>query len=346
MPIPRPPHQDAWASVDTPIAPGHVRRPAVAGLHQPVVVAGGEEEDRLAARRLHHLADVAHDQACGAPGSRGRRSPGGRTGCSRPRSSAPSRTARSRRPRSSAWTSSSPPAGLPARRRVAAPRALLQDRDRLVDPAQQRALALLEDLHQDLRVVAVLLEQRLGVVEVGVGVVAARGSSRPAAGRPRGPGECACRSPCRNATGTLHGYEISTDRARLDVAVVHRYLSEEAYWSPGVARAVVERAIANSLCFGLYAPGGGAGGLRARGHRPGYLGLPGRRLRARGAPRPRPGRVAGGDDPRPSGPAGAAAHRARDGGRPRPLRALRLRSRCAGWSGSWRSSRRRRRGAW
>ena len=40
---------------------GDVRRPAVAGLDQPVVVARGEEEDRLAVGRLHHLADVAHD---------------------------------------------------------------------------------------------------------------------------------------------------------------------------------------------------------------------------------------------------------------------------------------------
>jgi GNAT superfamily N-acetyltransferase len=61
--------------------------------------------------------------------------------------------------------------------------------------------------------------------------------------------------------GTLHGYEISTDPDRLDVAAVHRYLSEEAYWSPGVSRAVVERAIANSLCFGLYAPGGAQAGF-------------------------------------------------------------------------------------
>lgn len=45
---------------------------------------------------------------------------------------------------------------------------------------------------------------------------------------------------------------ISSDRSRLDVALVHRFLSEDAYWSPGVARDVVERSIRNSLCFGLY----------------------------------------------------------------------------------------------
>jgi N-acetylglutamate synthase-like GNAT family acetyltransferase len=46
-------------------------------------------------------------------------------------------------------------------------------------------------------------------------------------------------------------YEISTDPTRLDVTVIHAFLTQ-SYWSPGIARAVVERAIKNSLCFGLY----------------------------------------------------------------------------------------------
>jgi GNAT superfamily N-acetyltransferase len=50
----------------------------------------------------------------------------------------------------------------------------------------------------------------------------------------------------------LHaGYEISTDKTRLDPAAIHAYLSR-SYWSPGIPREVVDRAIANSLCFGLY----------------------------------------------------------------------------------------------
>jgi GNAT superfamily N-acetyltransferase len=53
----------------------------------------------------------------------------------------------------------------------------------------------------------------------------------------------------------VNGYEISTDRARLDLDAIHGFL-REAYWSPGVARDVVERSIAGSLCFGLYAPDG------------------------------------------------------------------------------------------
>lgn len=47
-------------------------------------------------------------------------------------------------------------------------------------------------------------------------------------------------------------YEISTDPARLDVALIHRWLSEQSYWAAGVPREVVARAIANSLNFGLY----------------------------------------------------------------------------------------------
>jgi GNAT superfamily N-acetyltransferase len=56
------------------------------------------------------------------------------------------------------------------------------------------------------------------------------------------------------------GYLISTDRARLDREAVWRFL-ETAYWSPGVAREVVERAIENSFVFGLYAADGEQAGF-------------------------------------------------------------------------------------
>ena len=49
------------------------------------------------------------------------------------------------------------------------------------------------------------------------------------------------------------GVEISTDRKRLDLAYVHRYLSEQCYWALGRSRDIVEKSIANSLCFGVYA---------------------------------------------------------------------------------------------
>jgi hypothetical protein len=47
-------------------------------------------------------------------------------------------------------------------------------------------------------------------------------------------------------------YSISTDRTRLDAALVHRYLSSDSYWARAVPLEVVQRAIRNSLCFGLY----------------------------------------------------------------------------------------------
>ena len=48
------------------------------------------------------------------------------------------------------------------------------------------------------------------------------------------------------------GYELSTDDSRLDLDIIHGFLATESYWSPGIPREVVERAIANSLCFGVY----------------------------------------------------------------------------------------------
>ena len=59
----------------------------------------------------------------------------------------------------------------------------------------------------------------------------------------------------------MSGYEVSTDPARLDVAVIHRFLSEDSYWCPGVPYDVVERSIAGSIPFGLYAPDGSQAGF-------------------------------------------------------------------------------------
>jgi GNAT superfamily N-acetyltransferase len=50
----------------------------------------------------------------------------------------------------------------------------------------------------------------------------------------------------------VSGIEISTDAARLDVAMIHGYLSNESYWARGISRANVEKSIRHSLCFGLY----------------------------------------------------------------------------------------------
>jgi GNAT superfamily N-acetyltransferase len=43
---------------------------------------------------------------------------------------------------------------------------------------------------------------------------------------------------------------ISVDPAELDVALIHRFLSEESYWAKGIPRATLERALAHSVCVG------------------------------------------------------------------------------------------------
>jgi GNAT superfamily N-acetyltransferase len=53
------------------------------------------------------------------------------------------------------------------------------------------------------------------------------------------------------------GYEISTDRERLDIDAIHGFLTR-SYWSPGIPRDIVARAAANSLCFGVYEVATGA----------------------------------------------------------------------------------------
>jgi predicted N-acetyltransferase YhbS len=42
------------------------------------------------------------------------------------------------------------------------------------------------------------------------------------------------------------GYEIDDDRGRVDVDLVYRYLSEEAYWVRGRDRATIERLVRQS----------------------------------------------------------------------------------------------------
>jgi GNAT superfamily N-acetyltransferase len=52
------------------------------------------------------------------------------------------------------------------------------------------------------------------------------------------------------------GYTLSTDRNRLDVDRIHRYLAEESYWARGLDRALFEQALAGSLPVAIYAPNG------------------------------------------------------------------------------------------
>ena len=47
-------------------------------------------------------------------------------------------------------------------------------------------------------------------------------------------------------------YLISTDRSRLDVELIHNFLSRTSYWASGRTLDVVQRSIENSLAFGIY----------------------------------------------------------------------------------------------
>jgi ribosomal protein S18 acetylase RimI-like enzyme len=47
-------------------------------------------------------------------------------------------------------------------------------------------------------------------------------------------------------------YLISTDRSRLDVELIHDFISNQSYWGKGRPLEVVQRALDNSLNFGLY----------------------------------------------------------------------------------------------
>ena len=47
------------------------------------------------------------------------------------------------------------------------------------------------------------------------------------------------------------GYSISTDPNRLDLEVIHRFLTE-SYWAAGIPMETVKRSIEHSLPFGLF----------------------------------------------------------------------------------------------
>ena len=43
---------------------------------------------------------------------------------------------------------------------------------------------------------------------------------------------------------------VSTEVAELDVPLIHHFLSKNTYWAKDIPLALVQKAIANSLCFG------------------------------------------------------------------------------------------------
>lgn len=52
-------------------------------------------------------------------------------------------------------------------------------------------------------------------------------------------------------TAEKNGYIISTDKNKIDIDYVHQFLSR-SYWSPGIPKEKVQKAMENSLSFGMY----------------------------------------------------------------------------------------------
>ena len=50
-------------------------------------------------------------------------------------------------------------------------------------------------------------------------------------------------------------YEISTDKARLDLTMIHDFLANRSYWAKGIPVAMVKKSVENALCFGVYHQG-------------------------------------------------------------------------------------------
>jgi len=50
---------------------------------------------------------------------------------------------------------------------------------------------------------------------------------------------------------TKYNYTISTDKSKLDISVIHGFLST-SYWAEEIPSEIVEKSIENSLCFGVY----------------------------------------------------------------------------------------------
>ena len=53
----------------------------------------------------------------------------------------------------------------------------------------------------------------------------------------------------------MQKFEITTDKSKLDIEMIHRFLSEESYWAKTRTFEQTKTAIENSICFGVYDEG-------------------------------------------------------------------------------------------
>lgn len=54
---------------------------------------------------------------------------------------------------------------------------------------------------------------------------------------------------------TAGDYLISSDKNKLQIEVIHHFLSKESYWAQNIPIELVKQSIAGSLCFGVYYQG-------------------------------------------------------------------------------------------
>lgn len=47
-------------------------------------------------------------------------------------------------------------------------------------------------------------------------------------------------------------FYISTEKTKLNIALIHNYLANDSYWAQGRSIETVKKSIENSFCFGVY----------------------------------------------------------------------------------------------
>lgn len=50
----------------------------------------------------------------------------------------------------------------------------------------------------------------------------------------------------------INSYLFSTDKSKLQIDRIHKYLSQESYWAQHIPKEIILQAIQGSLCFGVY----------------------------------------------------------------------------------------------
>ena len=52
-------------------------------------------------------------------------------------------------------------------------------------------------------------------------------------------------------TVNTHNFKISTDKSKLNFNVIYNFIAN-SYWAKGIPNSVMQKAIDNSMCFGVY----------------------------------------------------------------------------------------------